>query len=116
MPGLYRLTLNQGQTEVREVVWKNEAGTPYDISTWTASATGRKLQTDAVPAWQLSTGAGTIVIDGPAGKLTLTWSAIVTAALEAGPGVWDLELYSPGGSVKRLLSGPYMVTPEVTHA
>lgn len=69
----------------------------------------------------LTTENGGIVIDGAAGRITLTMSAAATALLSwsaagqyvGSTGMYQLELITPGGVVSRLLAGKITLDPEI---
>jgi len=60
-----------------------------------------------------STANGSMVIDGPNGRVTVTLSATVTGAIAAGRYSYDLVLTS-GSTVTRYLEGKFIVTGAVT--
>jgi hypothetical protein len=62
----------------------------------------------------LTTENGGIVVDGPNGKFTITIAASATTLYTWSTGVYDLEIVSGTGIVKRLLKGTVTVDPEVT--
>jgi hypothetical protein len=75
----------------------------------------RETYSSASAILTLTTENGGITLGGAAGTITLSATAIVTAALTAPfSGVYDLELVSGGGVVTRLLEGVATVSPEVT--
>lgn len=61
-------------------------------------------------AWSVESGH--LVIDEPAGKVTLNVSGDDTGAMEGG-GVFDLKTYR-GSEVDRHLQGPVLFSPAVT--
>jgi hypothetical protein len=109
------LIIEQGATFNRSVTYLQANGTPYDITGYSArmqirSTYGGTLLLD------LTTANGRLVIDGPAGRITISIDAVTTASLVAGEGVYDLEVVSPAATpvVTRLLEGAVTVTSEVT--
>jgi len=62
----------------------------------------------------LSTASGGISIDGPNGTITLSRTAVQTAALAWNEAVYDLEIVSGGGVVTRIMQGKMILSREVT--
>lgn len=85
-------------------------GEPFDLSGYTARAqirtrNGNKLH-------EFSTALGNIVI--ALNQVILTWTAASTAAWDWDGGVYDLEIVSPLGAVRRIDHGWITVAKEVT--
>jgi hypothetical protein len=74
----------------------------------------RRTKEDVDTVIELTDANGRLVLGGSAGTITVTLSDTESSAIEALDYVYDLELISPGGVVKRLLEGPFEVTREVT--
>ena len=117
---LYTLTIYQGEDFRLEVLWENEAGEPIDLSTYTAASQIRQGYSSVTPIIEFSSevkaGLGLIEL-GADGLVVMTASNALTAAVSmARPGVWDLELTSPGepGSKTRLAEGPAKLSREST--
>ena len=53
-------------------------------------------------------------LGGAAGTVAVTIAAALSSAIAATKYVYDIELESPGGAVKRLLAGTLTFTPEVS--
>ena len=114
MSGQWNLTIDQGATFDVTLTWRDEAGSPVDLSGYTARAQIRSQVTSATPLVDLTVGDG-ITLGGGAGTIRLVIDDTDTAALPAPfDGVWDLEVESGSGVVTRLLAGTVTVTPEVT--
>lgn len=114
MSGQWNVTIDQGATFDVTLLWRDETGTPVDLSGYTARAQIRSQVTSATPLVDLTDGDG-ITLGGGAGTIQLVISDTDTSALPAPfDGVWDLELESGTGTVTRLLAGTVTVTPEVT--
>ena len=60
-----------------------------------------------------STANGRMVLDQGNGRITVTLSAAITAAIVAGRYSYDLVLDS-GGTITRILEGKFIVTGAVT--
>lgn len=108
------LTVDQGATYTLILIYGETETIPYNITGYSARMWLKRDITDTVAALELSTGGHGIVIDGPAGKLTITMSAAQTAALN-GMYLYDLEIGTPSsGVVTRLVQGYIKIDPEVT--
>lgn len=111
----YKLSIEQGATF--EFLCTFKAGTPavpVDLTGYTARMHVRKKVGAAEALLQLTTENGRIELGGTAGTIRLKLTAVETAALDWTVGVYDLELVAPAGTVRRLLKGTVVVSPEVT--
>lgn len=109
------LTIGQGETWSQVLVYKT--GTPpapVNLATYTARMQARSAYASTTVVVELTSANGRISLGTTNGQITLSLSATETAALAAGRYVYDLELVSAGGVVKRLVEGTLTVTPEVT--
>ena len=112
--GIYNVTLEQGATFTRTITYNTSAGSPVDLTGYTAEMDLRPSYSSSTTVLSLSTANGRIALGGVAGTITLTVTAADMAALEApADGVYDLELYS-GGTTTRLLQGTWTISPEAT--
>ena len=114
-PASQNFCIAQGSTWSQTLIWKT--GTPavaVNITGYTARMQARARVTDAAPVISLTTENGGIALGGSAGTITLTLSAAATALLNAGRYVYDLELISGSGIVRRLIEGTITVSAEVT--
>jgi hypothetical protein len=114
MAGRYNIVIEQGATFDRLITWKDAAGSPIDLTGYSARMQLRASHTAQAVLIELTTGNGRIALGGVAGTVRLTIAAADTAALASGMCVYDLELVSGGGVVTRLLEGSCQVSPEVT--
>jgi hypothetical protein len=110
--GTYNFVIEQGATLNKVITWKDGNDAAINLTGYTAVAQFRPTIATA-PVLTLSSAATGITLGGVAGTITLQATATVTAALAAGEGVWGLELTSAGGVVTSLLTGPYIIVPEV---
>jgi len=110
----YPITIEQGATFRLSAVWKDGTGTPVNLTGWTARMMVRRRYSDVTPLLTFTTENGAIALGGTAGTVEVTGLATLTDDVPAKPCVYDLELASPTGFVKRLLEGAAIVTPEVT--
>lgn len=115
MSGRYNLDIEQGATFGLTLTWKDAAGTPIDLTGYSARAHIRSMTQSASTLLEMTTVNSRIVLGGGAGTIVLSASAAVTAALAAPvDAVWDLELESGAGTVTRLLAGDVHVSAEVS--
>ena len=117
IPAKLKLKIIQGATFRKPLEWlAPDKTTPIDLTGCMARMQVRSEIESATVLLELTTENGGIVIDGPAGKLTLHLSPPATAAISWESGVWDLEVVHPNGDVTRLVQGSISVSPEVTRA
>jgi len=110
----YDITIEQGATFELPIVWKDEKGTPIDLTGYKARMQIRKrIRSDEILA-SLTTENGRIVLGGAAGTIDIVIPATETEKFSFSRGVYDLELEGPGGYVVRLIQGSVCVSPEVT--
>jgi hypothetical protein len=113
-PGKYDITIYQGATFSQQFTWKDQAGTPINLTGYTARMMAR-TSIDAPAAFlTLNTANGGIALGGAAGTITLNLSDAQTAAISVMQGVYDLELIDSLAKVIRLLEGSVVISPEVT--
>lgn len=111
--GVLHITIEQGATFDPVMTWKDENGTPIDLTGYTARMHIREDIDDATYIRESTTANGEIVLGGIAGTITFAISAEATAALTFDTGVYDLELVN-GNDVTRLLRGDVTLSKEVT--
>ena len=116
MAANYDITIEQGATFQLNLIWKDSAGAPIDLTGYTAKMQVRQRYASDDAVLSLSTTAGTIVLGGVAGTINITGPAADTAAITIKQGVYDVELTSAGGIVTRLIEGCVAISPEVTRA
>lgn len=110
----YDFEIEQGATFSLSFRWKDDAGVPIPLTGYTARMQVRASVSAPVPLLELSVANGRLVIDAPAGRVTIALDPATTAAMAWKRGVYDLELVSPAGDVVRLVSGAVTVSREVT--
>jgi len=106
--GTLNLVIPQGSDFKRELTLKI-AGVAIDITGWSFAAELRAYHGGALLAPFVFT-----IIDAVNGRVDMTLTDVVTAALDAGLWVWDMERTNTVSEVRRLLEGAAEVTPEVT--
>lgn len=112
MTATYDFTAGQGETFDRTVTWKI-GDVAVNLTGYTARLQVRKTHKSTSAVVSLTQASG-LTLGGAAGTIQIVISATATAALTAGRYVYDLELVSGDGRVKRLLEGAFVLTPEVT--
>lgn len=112
MAGKYDIVIEQGATFSRVITWKDASGTPVDLTGYSARMEVRNSVASGQPILALTSGQG-ITLGGTAGTITLSISAVDTAALDFSNARYDLELVQ-GSNVKRLLKGTVTLDREYT--
>lgn len=104
--------LDQGSTFSMNVVYKDAAGNPVDLSNYSARSQARETMDSTTTLWNLV--SPTNINLGANGEITLTVAATTTANYTPNKTYYyDLELVT-GATVIRLLQGQIYVSPEVT--
>lgn len=112
-PAKHNFYVYRGATFSEQIEWKDESGTPVNLTGFTARLHMRETLEAADPFLTLTTENGGITLGGVAGTIQLLASATQTTAITAISGVYDIELVS-GANVTRLLEGLVIISPEVT--
>lgn len=114
--GTRNIKIEKGATFIYNLTWKDSNNSPVDLTDYTARMQVRQKYTSDVKLLDLTTENGGITLGGVAGTIAIVGSATDTAAIADNikSGVYDLELISPTGTVKRLLEGEVDIRPEVT--
>ena len=110
-PGQYDILAPQGAT-FSEIFTYKVAGSPVDLTSYTARMQVRKTPSSSTKVIDLVSPAGITL--GVSGQIGVDISATTMASVSAGKYRYDLELVSAGGVVTRLLEGVFLVTAEVT--
>ena len=114
MSAKYCFTIDQG-TDLRvPFVLKNADGTLVDLTGCAIRMQLRKnfYADEAVDT--LTTDDGRITMTPAEGRFELIFPNAVTAGYPVQTLVYDVELVSSGGEVRRIVEGKASVTPEVT--
>ncbi len=107
------LLIPQGATYSHEFDYVNSAGSPINITGYSARMQIRASISDATTLYVSDPSHFTI--SGAAGKVTLNIPASITTVWTFSRGVYDIELYTSGDTtVIRLVKGKVKVDPEVT--
>jgi len=115
--GIHIFEIEAGTDWERNIFLKDNAGSPINITGYTATMT-IKAALDGAKVHELISTGGTpeIAIDGANGKITLTLTDVQTLALNVRQGVYDLLLCDAGDTedISKLLKGTITVDPVVT--
>ncbi len=110
------LTIEQGSSFLRIVIYRDSNGDPVDLTGYTAEMQVRKTKESDTIILTLNTSNGYLILGGTAGTITISTPANITDALDFVWGRYDLELY-PGGDTTqavRLLEGKINLSKQVT--
>ena len=125
--GVYDIHIDQGANWSLSLTWKDDAGTPINLTGYTARMQIRKSYDSTATKLSLTSPSGGIVLGGSAGTVVLTATKTQTAGIaldylslfwnddkQAQRMVYDIEVETSGGTATRLLQGAAFVYPEVT--
>ena len=112
--GNYTATFEQGADYALVVIVKDANSVVRDLTGYTARMQVRATSDAATSLLELTTANGRITITEASGRLDLSVTAAVTAALTFREAVYDLEIISPTGVVERLIQGRARLSREVT--
>lgn len=112
--GSHDITIEQGATFKLNIIWRDPAEAPINLTGYTARMQVRQRYASDDPLLNLTTENGGITLGGVAGTIAVVASAAATADISVRAGVYDLEVVSAGGEVTRLIQGCVTITPEVT--
>lgn len=112
------LVCDQGSTFTTSLEWQDGAGSPIDLTGYSARMQVRTEWADdegpaTDPVLDL-TDADAITLGGALGTVVVTVDDAATEAIPYGRYVYDLELVDVDGVVTRLVQGRFTVRPEVT--
>ena len=111
----YDTTINQGADWYINFVYEDTtAGTPINITGYTAALQLRSLPSDTTAALSLTSPSGGIVITGASGLVAVHATAAQTGNIVAGYYYYDCEITSPANVVTRLIQGQILVSQQVT--
>ncbi len=110
------LTIEQGSTFSKIVIYRDSYGDPVDLSGYTAEMQIRKTKESGSIILTLNTSNGYLVLGGIEGTITIDIPADITDALDFVWGRYDLELYPAGvtNDAIRLLEGKINLSKQVT--
>lgn len=108
------LDIWQGQTFKKSIVWKDASGVPLDLTGFKARMHIRVATKAATVLIELTTENNRIKLNEAPGRIDLVIEAAQSTPIQVPTGVYDLELESPSGEVRRLVQGKITFHPEVT--
>jgi hypothetical protein len=91
-----------------------EDGVALDLSAYTTAKMQVRATHDAAVALVSLTQATGITLGGVAGTIRVVIAAATTAALTAGPAVYDLFIYKADGTASICLRGAVTIYPRTT--
>jgi hypothetical protein len=109
----YDIAAEQGTNYAATLTYANSAGTPINITGYSARMQVRRSAGSSNAVLTLTNASG-ITLGGAAGTVAIAISAAALAVVDAGNYRYDLELVSGAGVVTKLISGDFIVTGEVT--
>lgn len=90
MSGQYHFTIEQGATHVLPLTWKDNGNNPFDLTGYSAELSVQ--DSDGNELLSLTSPSGGIVLGGAAGTITVTFSALQTAAFKFNTARYVLQL------------------------
>jgi hypothetical protein len=109
--GPVEFTVTRGDSFHRQITWSDDNG-PVNLTGYTARMQIRASYTSATALISLTQASG-LTLGGAAGTIDINITSNQTTALAAGTYVYDLEM-TYGATVKTILKGTFVVTPQVT--
>jgi hypothetical protein len=110
----YTFVIDQGADWYLNLQYTDSAGTPINLTGYTAAMQFRLNVSSATAAISLTQASG-ITITGATGNLAIRATAAQTGALDDSAKYnYDLEITSPAGVVTRLIQGTATVSSQVT--
>jgi len=108
MAGKHNIVVGQGETFTLNFTVLTD-GVPWDLSDYTFAMQVRRSTSSATKLLDLTSATMTSL-----GKVSVTVSATIMAAITAGRWVYDIELTSSSLEVTRILEGRFIVTVGIT--
>ena len=115
MAVVYNTVIDQGADWYINFTYQNPAGTPVNITGYTAALQVRTSPLAKTYVLSLTNGSG-ITITGATGLIAVHATASQTNAITNGKYTYDLEISSPASPaiVTRLVQGTIEVSPQTT--
>jgi hypothetical protein len=110
----YNTVIDQGADWYINFTYENPAGTPVNITSYTAALQVRTSPLAATTVLSLATGGNGIVITGATGLVAVHATAVQTGNITNGRYTYDLEITSPTSIVTRLVQGTIDVSAQTT--
>ena len=105
-----RIVIDQG-TDFSKVIDVKSGNTAFDLTGYTVAAQMRKNYASTAP-----TATFTATHNDALGQVTLSLTNSITAALQPGREMFDVEITSTAGLITRVAEGEVSVTPGITRA
>ena len=99
---------------IRTLTYEDPAGTPVDLTGYSAKMQLRTSKSSPTVVFELSTVIGNIVLGGALGTIELTITETELAAIEECSGSYDLLLTDAGGIICALLEGMWTLEKGTT--
>jgi hypothetical protein len=109
LPVPYELDIYQTTVSYSYAITLIAAGTPVNLTGYSATFTCRPSVADSAINFQLTSGAGGIILGGTAGTVT-----IIFPVLQPQTAAYDLVLYDGLGNEWPILAGNFSVVEAVT--
>lgn len=109
----YNISTEQGSTLSRVVTYTNDAGSPINLTGYTARMQVRPRATSGYAYLTLTSPTGGLTLGSTAGTITILVDGSVTSAIPAGDYVYDLEVVN-GEYVDKVMGGKFSLSAEVT--
>ena len=113
IPAALDISCHIGATLPLEVTIKDEDGVVVNNTGGSAQFTIRGHVDDSSALVNATSAAGTIVMGGASGKITVTVPAATTASLSPGRGVYDMVWTKADGTVTRVIQGAVTLSKSV---
>lgn len=108
------LTIKQGATFRKRLVWRDAKKKPINLTGYTAKMQVRSTYGDPQVLFELSTENGGITLGGTTGTVELYVSDETAATFSFDRAVYDLFLYAPNGDALPLFEGSVRLVLGVT--
>ena len=110
---IYDITAEQGSDYLTTVTYRNSSAALVNLTGYSARMQVRRTYSSDSADLTL-TQRGGLALGGAAGTIVISISASAMARIPAGSYVYDLEIIESSGVVKKILSGKFDITGEVT--
>ena len=108
------IEIDQGTDTEAGYEFFDDARRPISFVGYSAHMQVRRTATSSVIVDELSTEGEAPRLSFESNVMKAKWPRAITSAIKAGRYVYDLEVTEPGGGVKRLMEGAFVIKQEVT--
>jgi len=109
----YNISAEQGSTYSLTITYTDDAGSPVNLTGYTARMHVRRFAGSQNP-YIVLTNTGGLSITANSGTIGMTIAPSALSAVPAGKYVYDLEVESGAGVVEKLIAGDFELSAEVT--